>query len=159
MATAGRARASWWPLFIAFSLPRHNSPSVKEKEKHLEYSPIYCIIHAPLSHIRLYSPCARERWVLLEAWYAKFWIKMKMCTDIKTQTREGNYIARSKKWTLLQILHFMDTCSYSCFTRLTKISSATFSPGRFCRCQFYSVSKQCEMHHLDFKAQYVPCLQ
>lgn len=39
---------------------------------------------------------------------------------METQTREDNYAARSKKLTLLKILHCMDTCSYSCLTRLTK---------------------------------------
>lgn len=150
MATAGRARASWWPLFTASSPPQCNSPPVKEKERHLDYIPIHCIIHALLSHIKLYSPRAQERGVLMRAQYAKHWIKIKTLADTETQTREDNYTARSEKWTLLKTSHCMGTCSYSCLTRLTKSAAELRkgSPGRFCRCHFYSVS---EMHRLtDF---------
>lgn len=153
MATAGRAGASWWPLFTASSPPWCSSPSVKEKENHLDHIPMYCIIHAPLSHIKLYSPSAQELGVLMRAPFAKFWIKIKTLADTETQTREDNYIARSRKWTLFKKLHCMGTCSYSCFARLT--TSATeprkSSPGRYCRCQLYSVSQHRKMCHLkDF---------
>lgn len=102
MATAGRAWASWWPLFTASSPPQCDSPSVKEKAKHLDHIPIHCIIHALLSHIKLYSPSAQERGALMRAQHAKYWVKIKTLADRGTQTREDNYIARSKKWTLLK---------------------------------------------------------
>ena len=101
MTTAGRAWASWWPLFTASSPPRCNSPSVKEKEKHLDHIPIHCIIHALLSHIKLYSPSAQERGVLMRAQYARYWIKIKTSADTETHTWEDNYTARSKKRALL----------------------------------------------------------
>lgn len=81
MATAGRGWASWWPLFTASSPPRCNSPRVKEKEEHLDRIPIHCIIHALLSHIKLYSASAQERGVLMRAQCAKYWIKIKTLAD------------------------------------------------------------------------------
>ena len=108
-----------------------------------------------------HTSSAQQHKVSTRAQYTKFWIEIKSLADTEAQTREDNYIARSKKLLLFFFFFkkhtlYVHVCT-AVLTRLTKpvTQLCKCSLGRFCRCHFYSVSQQREMCHWNnFITQY-----